>query len=150
MIKSFLLTTVIAFFILSDMKAQVFLRINKSDGTVVEVAITDIQKITFDNLVALPSQNQVVKQLMKMKLFPNPAREHVNIEYSLPNDGGVTLEIFNLNGQLMMTTNRGIQSAGEHYYSWPVTNIISGTYLCIITQNQEIMSKKVIIENKNN
>jgi hypothetical protein len=123
------------------------MRINQSDGTVLEIAIADIQKLTFDNLVSVPLQNQIVQQLLKMKLYPNPAREFVNIAYTLPANGLVTLEIFTLSGNLLKTSERGIQSAGEYNYRWQTAGMTAGTYLCIIKQNHEIVIEKVIIKN---
>jgi hypothetical protein len=141
-----LLAAVFICFIEPDLKAQEYMRISQSDGTVIDIAIADIQKLTFDNLVSVPLQNQVVQQLLKMKLYPNPAREFVNIAYTLPTNGMVTLEIFTLNGNLLKTSNQGMQSAGDYNYHWQSTGIKPGTYLCIIKQNHEIVSEKVIIK----
>ena len=145
--KFVILEVLFTCFILPGLKAQEYLRISKSDGTVVEIAIADIQKLTFDNLVSVPLQNPVVQQLLKMKLYPNPAREFVNIAYTLPTEGIVTLEIFTLNGNLLKNSNRGNQSAGDYNYRWQTAGITAGTYLCIVKQNHEIVSEKVIIKN---
>ena len=142
-----LLAAAFTSFILPCLKAQEYMRISQSDGTVVEIAIADIQKLTFDNLVSVPLQNTVVQRLLKMKLYPNPAREFVNINYTLPADGEVTIEIFTLNGNLLITSNHGNQSAGDYNYHWQTTGIKPGTYLCIIKQNQEIVSEKVLVKN---
>ena len=83
--RSILMISVLAFLVINPAKAQEYMRINKSDGTVMEIAISDIRKITFDNLTAVPLQHPVMQQLLKMKLYPNPANEYVNINYTLPN-----------------------------------------------------------------
>ncbi len=145
--KFVLLAAVFTCFILPGLKAQEYLRISQSDGTVVEIAIADIQKLTFDNLVSVPLQNPVMKQLLKMKLYPNPAREFVNIGCTLPANGEVILEIFTINGNLLKTSNLGIQSAGDYNYRWQTTGVTAGSYVCIIKQNQEKISEKVIIKN---
>jgi len=146
-LKLILPAAIFTCFMLTGLKAQEYVRISQCDGTVVEIAIADIQKLTFDNLVSVPLQNQVVQQLLKMKLYPNPAREFVNIGYTLPAEGLVTLEIITINGNLVKSSNQGIQSAGDYIYRWQTNGVTAGTHLCIIKQNQKIVSEKVIIKN---
>lgn len=138
---------VIAIYVAYPARAQQKMRISQRDGTVLEIAIADIQKLTFGNLVSVPLQEKVIQQLLKMKLYPNPATEFVNIDYTLPSDGEVILEIYTQNGTLLSRSNLGIQTAGNYNYRWITSGKYHGACLCKIKQNHEIVSNKVIINN---
>lgn len=137
----------LAIIVANPARAQQCMRISLSNGTVMEIAITDIQKITFGNFVSAPLQERVIQQLLKMKLYPNPATEFVNIEYTLPADGEVIFEIYTLNGTLLKSSNLGIQPEGNYNYRWITSGMKHGAYLCKIKQNREFVSNKVIINN---
>ncbi len=49
--------------------------------------------------------------------YPNPFNPSTKIDYSLPVDATVTLELFNINGQKISTLVNAQQTAGYHVYS---------------------------------
>jgi hypothetical protein len=137
---------VLAFLVINSAKAQDTMRINQSDGTVLEIAINDIKKITFDNLVSIPLHHPVIKQLFSLKLYPNPAKDQVNIEYTLNVSGIVNLEIYSLAGALIYSSMIGHKQQGDHTWRWQTNNIPSGTYICLVRQNQIVVTEKVIVK----
>lgn len=141
-----ILLSVLAFLVINTAKAQDTMRINQSDGTVLEIPITDIQKITFNNLVSIPLHHPVIKQLFSLKLYPNPAKDQVNIDYTLAVSGIVNLEIYSLAGILIYSTMIGNKQKGDHTWRWQTNNIASGTYICLIRQNQQVVTEKVIVK----
>jgi len=126
--------------------AQEVMRVNMKDGTVMEFAIDDIRKLTFDNSSGLFQYSETVGQLLTMKAFPNPASDRVNIAYSLSSAGEVTVEIFNMNGLRLESFDRGYQETGEYLYQWHLPEIPSGIYICRIRQGKEIVSEKIIVK----
>lgn len=141
-----ILFSVLAFLVINSAKAQDTMRINQSDGTVLEIAINDIKKITFDNLVSIPLHHPVIKQLFSLKLYPNPAKDQVNIEYTLNVSGIVNLEIYSLAGALIYSSMIGHKQQGDHTWRWQTNNIPSGTYICLVRQNQIVVTEKVIVK----
>jgi len=132
---------------LETIKAQEIMRIHNNDGIVVDIAITDIQKIVFEDLISLAPNHLVAQRLFTMDLFPNPAKEYLNIGYSLSQGGYVTIEIFSLNGELIEKHVPGDKPAGDHQYQWNVRNVANGLYICTIRQGQQVISRKVVINN---
>jgi hypothetical protein len=60
--------------------------------------------------------------------YPNPFNARTTIEYLLPNDADVTLEIFDVLGRRIETLVDGNQSSGAHSIVWNADNVASGLY----------------------
>ena len=139
---------VFAVFLLPDINAQEYMRINLKDGSVIEVKITEIRKLTFENINNITSQNSVIiKQLINLKLYPNPAKDYVFVNYTLVSNGNVTLKIYSMNGILMKSIKRGNQQAGVYDFQLRTSDFPSGMYNCVIRQNRKKISEKLIINN---
>ena len=122
------------------------MRVNLKDGSVIEIAIDDIRKLTFDLTTDVEQHGELIQQLLKIKAYPNPARDFVNLDYSLAIKGIVFLEVYNIGGNLLISTNFGEQQPGEYQYRWNTTDVPAGLYICRIRQNNEIVSEKIIIK----
>jgi len=144
--KWLILLTVMAFMTFPALMAQENLRINLDDGTVIEIPLSEIQKLTFDLTTDLGQRPELLKQLLRLKAYPNPAKEHVTFDYSLPERGKVLIEIFNINGIRQQSLDLGLQQEGDYQYRWNVQHLSSGTYICRIQQNNQIVSEKIIVK----
>jgi hypothetical protein len=61
--------------------------------------------------------------------YPNPFNPTTTISYSLPLDANVTLEVYNMLGQKVVTLFSGTQATGEHQVSFNGANLTSGVYI---------------------
>jgi hypothetical protein len=80
------------------------------------------------------------------KLFPNPATEHVSVEYNLSEPGNVTAEVFNLSGQRVATVFSKEEQQGKFNHPWNVSNLNPGKYILKVnvrTKNNESSSTAV-------
>jgi len=141
-----ILLPVLAFLVINPARAQQYLRINQSDGTVIEIAIANIQKLTFDFPTAVQKHPELVKQLLKLKAFPNPAKEYVMLDYSLHEQGIVNIEIYNMQGLLIERINQGLQQAGDYNYRITTQHLAAGTYVCRVQQNNESVTQKIVVK----
>jgi hypothetical protein len=141
-----ILLPVLAFLVINPTRAQQYMRINQSDGTVLEIAITDIQKLTFDLTTGIQQHPELVKQLLKLKVFPNPAKEFVMLDYSLHEKGNVVIEIYNMQGLLIERINQGLQPPGDYNYRINTQHLAAGTYICRVQQNNESVTQKIIVK----
>ena len=145
----FKLLWVLAAFLLPGIQpsmAQEFMQINLSNGSVMEIPIADIQKLTFDLSTGIQPNSQVLTQLLKFKAYPNPAKDYLNLDYTLVNEGEVLLEVLNIGGERVFSKTLGQQQPGDYQHRWQTQNVPSGTYICRIQQNKEIVSEKIIIK----
>lgn len=125
---------------------QEYMRVNLKDGSVIEIAIDDIRKLTFDLTTDMAKPTEWVQQFLKIKAYPNPARDYLNIDYTLAAKGEVLLEVYSIGGNQLLSRTFGQQQAGEYQYRWNTVNMPAGMYICRIRQNSEVVSEKIIVK----
>jgi hypothetical protein len=82
--------------------------------------------------------------------YPNPFNPVTNISFALPGKSNVSLEIYNLVGQKVMTLVQGSLEEGTYNYSVDASNLSSGIYiysLSTISDNgiSSVISKKMTL-----
>lgn len=77
--------------------------------------------------------------------YPNPFNPSTTIRYSLPEAGHVTLRLYNLLGQEIMTLVDQIQEPGFKSVTFEVSGVASGMYYYRIEANGMVVTKKLIV-----
>lgn len=67
--------------------------------------------------------------------YPNPFNPTTTVRYLLPLTGHVTLKIYNVLGQEVVTLIGCQQEAGDLSVEWNASNVASGAYFHRITAN---------------
>ena len=92
----------------------------------------------------LPDHKPMVTDddVAKLKIYPNPANEILNIELSNIIEGSATIEIYDLNGKLcyykVINTSQKLQSID-------IRSILKGIYNIRITTNNKTENQKLVI-----
>ena len=87
-----------------------------------------------DSTSATPSQ---------IKIFPNPASETVNLEIEIQDGQKVNVEIFDLNGKLVIAKQLEPQ---QRLYMLDTHSLLEGVYLLrLILNGEAIESKRLVI-----
>ncbi len=73
--------------------------------------------------------NSVPKEFTLSQNFPNPFNPSTSIKFALPVDSKVTLQIYNMIGQVVATLADGNYSAGTHNVNFNAANLTSGMYI---------------------
>jgi flagellar hook assembly protein FlgD len=86
----------------------------------------------------------------KLSCFPNPFNPATTIEYNVPNDGNVTLEVFDVRGALVVRLFAGHRNAGVYTQAWSGTDaegqpVGSGVYLARLTHESSIHMIKMVL-----
>lgn len=102
---------------------------------------TDVQQIT--------SGEQPLTFALEQN-YPNPFNPSTTIEFSLPTDENVTLDIFNIRGQLVTRLMDKRLMAGRHQMVWDIHNnqneiLPSGTYFYRIIAGHYHATKKLTL-----
>jgi photosystem II stability/assembly factor-like uncharacterized protein len=76
--------------------------------------------------------------------YPNPFNPSTTFMFSIPEDGTVTLKIFNIAGCEVKELVHGILRAGNHRIVWSPETIAAGIYVYRLHYGDKILSKKLI------
>jgi hypothetical protein len=77
--------------------------------------------------------------------YPNPFNPTTNINFSIPNEAFVTLDIYNAIGQKVASLVNEDKSAGTYTVDFNATNLTSGIYFYKITADNFTDTKKMIL-----
>ena len=79
--------------------------------------------------------------------YPNPFNPITTIEYNLPKEGRVSLKIYDVLGQEVITLVHGKQRSGSHKVNFNGSNFATGIYIYrLIFDGQENIRKMVLIK----
>jgi hypothetical protein len=77
--------------------------------------------------------------------YPNPFNPATQIEYSIPQNGFVTLKVYNVLGQEVSTLFSGMQTPGSYKATFDGSNLASGVYLYRLEAGKSSVTKKMIL-----
>ena len=77
--------------------------------------------------------------------FPNPFNPITNIQFDLPQNSQVQIEVVNLLGQTVATLVDETRKAGSHTINWHATDFTSGIYLLRMQAGDYLHSQKMLL-----
>ena len=96
------------------------------------------------------SEIQPWEEKPKMKVFPNPFRDSVTINFSIEKGSNATIEIYDLNGKRVEIIQVENLTTGENSFVWDTKKkngnyARPGTYICKISSEQGILIEKMVM-----
>lgn len=80
-----------------------------------------------------------------LNAVPNPFRGSTQIQFGIPDNGPVVIEVINSLGQVMAVLRDGKEyRAGVHTFDWKTDNVVSGVYVVRLRFGNVVKSMKVI------
>jgi len=76
---------------------------------------------------------------------PNPASDYANVQVSLFGNQKVELNVYDVMGKMVMSTNYGQQSTGSHTFKVNTSSLTNGIYLFTVKIGNSQTSRKVIV-----
>jgi hypothetical protein len=73
---------------------------------------------TLKNHVSVPELPGSLNEFGLENVFPNPFNESTVINYSIPEQGDISLKIYDMNGHLIKVLHDGMQPAGNYSVTW--------------------------------
>ena len=77
--------------------------------------------------------------------YPNPFNPSTRISYSIQSDGFVSLNVYNLLGQLVTNLVNETQTAGYHEINFNASNLSNGLYIYRLESNGKVESRKMLL-----
>lgn len=93
----------------------------------------------------LRTYNYITKNYNLQQNFPNPFNPASYIYYSLPQDGNVELDVFDITGRKVETLYNGFQTAGTYSYKFDGSNHASGVYFYLLRAGKFTEAKKMLL-----
>jgi hypothetical protein len=124
------------------------------ENTFVEVTESEVRDGNFAvNGIALPAPVQIQTRPEAFALannYPNPFNPATTIKYALPEASNVTLEIYNVVGQVVRTLVADHQNAGRYVVQWDASNdsghsLSSGIYFYRLQAGGEFLEVKKML-----
>ncbi len=103
---------------------------------------TSCQSIFVDYPVNAPSSNG--HELVEWSLFPNPFSSSITIQFSLPENTDLTIELYDLHGKKIKPVIQGLYQRGTHTCSIDASQVPAGFYIIKATASGQSDFFKVI------
>ncbi len=112
------------------------------DPTVVNFNI----RALLTNSSAVPPTIRATPQTLTLEpIFPNPFNSCTQLNYTLPLEGDVRLEVFDLVGRFVALLQEKRLLAGQHSLIWSAYDLPSGSYWIRMIANQQIRLQRVVL-----
>lgn len=95
--------------------------------------------LTDDVEVGLPNKYELSQN------YPNPFNPVTKIDFELPDDGKISLVVYDISGRLLSTLINEFKTAGYHTINFNASNLASGIYLYMIRAGDFQMTRKMMI-----
>lgn len=91
-----------------------------------------------------------IGKILSGKSYPNPFKGETKIRFEINRTGIVDIEIYNINGQKVISLVHGQYKPGQYKVTWDATDqsgrrVNNGYYICRITSGGSAISKKLIL-----
>ena len=112
-----------------------------------------VKKMVPENAVSVDdnfSQTASPSDYRLSQNYPNPFNPTTTIAFSIPVDGMISVDIYNVLGQKIKTLYTGYQSAGQHSLNWDATNasgdaVATGVYIYTLSAGHTHVTQKMVL-----
>ena len=89
---------------------------------------------------------KTITQAIAFDLFPNPATQRAQVDFSLDKSGDVTMEVIDKMGKLVYSYTESAMSPGMHSFEMNTTDFAKGIYTVNIKSDTGSSQKKLVVE----
>jgi hypothetical protein len=123
--------------------------IKLKSGQVDKIAVTDITKVTFEDITGVNDDGLQNPNLITSGNYPNPFSDQTQIEFEITTSGNLEITIYDNQWNLQRRLECKNCSAGRNRLAWDGTDengkqLPSGVYYYEVRFGNEVSSKKMI------
>lgn len=89
--------------------------------------------------------NQIPVDFKLKQNYPNPFNPVTKIEYSLPRNSYVEIDVYDISGKHIRSIVNGYESAGDHIAVFEGNDLASGVYFYVLVAGEFSESKKMVL-----
>ena len=107
-------------------------------ASIKETNVTDESDTTFsikEGITGIAAAGSTIKSYRLYQNYPNPFNPSTVIEYTIPEESQVKIDVYNSIGQRITTLFDGIERSGNYKIRWTAANLSSGVYFYSIRAN---------------
>lgn len=87
----------------------------------------------------------------KLNVYPNPIQQSATVQYELPKSGKVSIQVINIQGQVMATKDMGFQLKGVQFYelnknSFASAPLVAGQYILQVRVDNIVRYEKIMVQ----
>jgi hypothetical protein len=97
------------------------------------------EEITVENSILLPIEFKLAQN------YPNPFNPSTNIEFQLPENSFVSLKVYDVLGNEIITLVNEERTAGSYEVEFNAGDFVSGTYFYTLIAEEFVETKKMIL-----
>lgn len=79
------------------------------------------------------------------RIFPNPTKENVNVEFNINDDSEVKVELFDIRGSTVRTIVQSNLSNGSYKFTLETSDLSNGVYICCFKVKDKTIYKKLVV-----
>jgi hypothetical protein len=92
----------------------------------------------------IPEEGNIPREF-SLNSFPNPFNSGTTINFNIPTASNISLEVYNLLGQKVITLFEGYQMAGNHTTNFTANNLSSGLFFVRLSTDNQSSTQKVML-----
>ncbi len=123
------------------------LKVKQIDNPVFHISV-QLEPLSVNAIVlrsAPTAVNEIKQTNFDLNIYPNPAKELLNIDFSLSKKSAVSIEIFNVNGQKINTISNNNYVIGKNHVESDLSQLNAGIYWISVRTDSFTETKKFVV-----
>jgi hypothetical protein len=109
-------------------------------------SIKNFYKSNLDSVTSVEYEtNYLSSRFAIFQNYPNPFNSTTQIKFSIPEEGLVTLKVYNTIGQEVATLVNEFKARGTYEVDFNASNLASGVYMYTLYTSKTTLSKKMLL-----
>ena len=116
-----------------------------ADASAIPYSLVQFELPTLTTSITSVNSNNITD--FSMNIYPNPIKESAVISYSLPLNGKVSINLYDVDGRLIKKVADLNQNSGYHSLTLNTNDLAQGIYQCAVSYevNSEISTERMVI-----
>lgn len=131
--------------------AKVFYSPSTTDGNVFSITVdaNGLTSASLNDIMVTDTEDEAIFSVpdrFELKQnYPNPFNPSTTISYTVPENGLVQLEVYDINGRKVATLINQVQSVGQYQVSFDASSLASGVYLYTLKSGSFIQTNRMVL-----